>query len=446
MIVRSQLMRCAVTLLFAMLALLLAGCGDNASAGSHTSTTLTVWYSTDDPVERLWSQELGRRFQATHPNVQVRFDALSFEDINTKLQLALNAGTPPDVAYVTPRGPGIPVYVRAHKLLDLSAAARAGGWATKLRPRLLASYNQPFGHEGAIPGHIVAVPTTMAAVGVLYNQRLLSRLLLTLPHTMARFKVALAAAKQAGYVPIGIGNADGWVGDDWYLTLVNSIVPPALLAPETQLNPAFSFLRPPFLAASQTLSSWAQQGYLTRDFGGLDAQEGLQEFFKGKTLFQLISSSENAQIMQLEKVTRLPIGVFAFPSAGSRGVMPQSGYLGWVVPKAASHQSEAIAFINEMLTPSTARFLLDQGALPATHSVSSSSAAGAWQREYLAALQTATPGVYLDAAPIGNMNATMEANVQLLLQGYEKPSFLPQSLETVYRGGHGSTATIDGEF
>ncbi|HLJ68796.1 MAG TPA: hypothetical protein VKX16_15685, partial [Chloroflexota bacterium] len=69
-----------------------------------------------------------------------------------------------------------------------------------------------------------------------------------------------------------------------------------------------------------------------------------------------------------------------------------------------------------------------------------------WEREYLGALQTSTPGVYLDAAPISNMNATMEANVQLLLQGLEKATFLPKSLEEVYRGGHGSTATIDGEF
>jgi hypothetical protein len=71
-----------------------------------------------------------------------------------------------------------------------------------------------------------------------------------------------------------------------------------------------------------------------------------------------------------------------------------------------------------------------------------------WQSEYLDALGRAAPGVYIDAAPIANLNATMEANVQLLLQGYEPPSFLVRSLQDVYstHGRKGSTARIDGEF
>jgi hypothetical protein len=43
----------------------------------------------------------------------------------------------------------------------------------------------------------------------------------------------------------------------------------------------------------------------------------------------------------------------------------------------------------------------------------------------------------------------MEANVQLLLQGYEAPAFLVKSLQEVYasHGKHGgSTARIDGEY
>jgi hypothetical protein len=72
----------------------------------------------------------------------------------------------------------------------------------------------------------------------------------------------------------------------------------------------------------------------------------------------------------------------------------------------------------------------------------------AWQQTYLDAVRSAQPGIYLDAAPVSNLNATMEANVQLLLQGYEHPSFLVNSLQKVYasHGNGGSTARIDGEF
>lgn len=440
--------------LLALIALivLLAACGSpGASGGTATpggpATSLRVWYSTDDPAERVWSQQLGRRFEASHPNVNVQFSVYSFEDLNTKLQLALAAGSPPDAVYVTPRGPGIPVYVANHQLRDLTPYARAGHWAAKLQPGLLAQYNQPFSYLGAPRGHIVAVPTTLAAVGVLYNKRLLGRLHLALPHSLSAFDAALVKAKAAGYTPIGIGNADGWVGDDLYLTLVNAMLPPSALRPELRLSPKFSFTHPTFLQAATHLKGWASNGYLTPNFGGLDAQEGINLFFRGKTLFQLVSSSENPQITQNERATGLPIGVFAFPTHRGTRTSPSSGYLGWVIPRAAAHPQAAADFIGSLLTPSTARFLLQHGSIPgiATGSLHSSMA---WEEEYLDAVRTAQPGIYLDAAPVANLNATMEANVQLLLQGYEHPSFLVKSLEKVYasHGNGGSTARIDGEF
>jgi raffinose/stachyose/melibiose transport system substrate-binding protein len=245
-----------------------------------------------------------------------------------------------------------------------------------------------------------------------------------------------------------MGNADGWLGDDWYLTLVNSLISPSTLAPEQRLDPHFSFHRPACLAAARTLQRWATQGYFTHDFGGLDAQEGVDLFFHGKTLFQLVSSSEDSQIQQDQRQTGLQIGVFAFPGTQS-AVMPQSGYEGWVVPAASQHPAEAVDFIDSIVSRPTAAFLLGKGVLPAQQAVSAGSAAQpAWEREYARALNSAQPGVYLDAAPIANLNATMEANVQLLLQGYETPEFLVKSLEEVYasHGNRGSTARIDGEF
>ena len=438
---------CAIAACLLLVSTVLSGCSSGSTA---TTRTLQIWYSTDDPVERVWSQQLARRYEHLHPDVRVNLKDYSFEDLNTKLQLALSAGDPPDLAYVTPRGPGIPAYIAAHRLRDLSQAARANGWARKLRPGLLDAYNQPFQYFGAVPHSIVAVPTSLAAVGILYNQRLLHRLHLTVPRTLQGFEADLARAKSAGYTALGMGNADGWLGDDWYLTLVNATVPSSTLAPEQQLSNSFSFQRPPFVAAASTLQRWSNRGYFTQDFGGVDAQEGIDLFFRGRTLFQLISSSENSQIAQDQRQTKLPIGVFSFPRARGGGVMPLSGYLGWVVPAAAQHPTEAVSFIDTLLSPQTPSILERNGVLSAhaPHG-SGTQARPGWQRQYQMALNTAQPGTYLDAAPIANLNATMEANVQLLLQGYEAPTFLVRSLQEIYasRGKHGgSTARIDGEF
>jgi raffinose/stachyose/melibiose transport system substrate-binding protein len=322
---------------------------------------------------------------------------------------------------------------------------------------LLVDYNRPFPFYGAKPGSVMAVPTSLAAVAILYNKRVLARLHLQVPTTLRAFEAALARARAAGYTPIGMGNADGWLGDDWYLSLVNALSAPSTLRSIERLQPDFSFRRPECLRAARTLQRWAQSGFFTPNFGGLDAQEGIDQFFHGKTLFQLVSSSQNPQILRNEGQSKLSIGVFAFPHVGGGTVMPMSGYLGWVVPKATEHRSLALDFIDSLLSPPTSALLERQGLLSA-HSGSrgrtgasrqvSFPALPGWQREYMRALSTARPGVYLDAAPIANLNATMEANVQLLLQGYEPPEFLVKSLQEVYasRGKHGSTARIDGEF
>ncbi len=267
-----------------------------ASQHAAAATALRIWYGTDDPTERPWALELARRFSASHPSVHVVLTTYGLDDLNDKMQLAMGSGHPPDLVYTTPRGPGLPAYIRAGQLRDLTTAARQGGWASALRPGLLDSYNRLLASNSshAAAGHIYAVPYDMAAVGVLYNKALFARLHLAVPHTLAAFSAALVRVKKAGLTPLGLGNADGWLGDDWYLTLVNALVDPVSLVPELQLSASFSFGKPAFRTAAAMLQDWAQRDYFTPDFGGLDAQDGMVTFFQGHTAMQLVSSTEDS--------------------------------------------------------------------------------------------------------------------------------------------------------
>jgi hypothetical protein len=74
--------------------------------------------------------------------------------------------------------------------------------------------------------------------------------------------------------------------------------------------------------------------------------------------------------------------------------------------------------------------------------------AAPFQRDFLTALTTATKGVYVDAVPIPDFLATMEAQLQQLLAGRETPQTLVNTLQSVY-ASHGRTAQFtdtDGEF
>src|SRR5436305_11792652 len=70
-------------LILIVLGAALAACGPQNRGAS--GTTLRIWYSTDDPVERSWSQDLARRFERSHPHIRVQLTDYSFEDLNTKL-------------------------------------------------------------------------------------------------------------------------------------------------------------------------------------------------------------------------------------------------------------------------------------------------------------------------------------------------------------------------
>jgi ABC-type glycerol-3-phosphate transport system substrate-binding protein len=199
------------------------------------------------------------------------------------------------------------------------------------------------------------------------------------------------------------------------------------------------------------LQRWSDRGYFTPHFGGIDAQDSVSVFFEGHTAMQLISSTQNGQVTNLARQTRIPVGVFAFPSADAHHapVLPQSGYAGWAVPRAGHQPALAAAFITQMLSGSTARQLGAHGLLPARPlSPAETRSLLGFQQDYLRALRVATPGVYLDGAPVPNLNATMEANVQLLLQHFETPSFLTHSLQLVYdsHGAKASSTRTDGEF
>jgi raffinose/stachyose/melibiose transport system substrate-binding protein len=436
-----------------LLAPLLAGCSSvGPRAASRASpVVLRVWYGSDDPTEGSLAQALAARFQTDQPGIQVHLTMYNLDDINEKLELAIGAGTPPDLVYTTPRGPGLPAYVAAGKLLDLTAVAKREDWAADLPSGMLASYNDLLTPTGQAHGHVYAAPSILAAVAILYNKAIFQRLHLSIPHSVAAFEAVCARVAAAGLTPIGLGNADGWVGDDWYLTLINAETGPAPLRSELRLDPRFRFAGAPFLKAGETLQRWSTNGYFTKQFGGLDAQDSVTAFFEGATAMQLISSTENGQITTPATQTHVPIGVFAFPStdADRAPVAPQSGYAGWAVPRAAHHPAQAEAFISTMLSDHTARLLAAHGYLPARPLPATEARnLGGFQQEFLGALRGATPGVYLDGAPVPNLNATMEANVQLLLQQFEAPAFLPHSLQLVY-DSHGKTASstrTDGEF
>jgi ABC-type glycerol-3-phosphate transport system substrate-binding protein len=456
---------------------LVAGMGTLASCGSSSSspskTTLTVWYSTDDPVESTWSKGLVPLFEAANPKIKINMRVFGLDDFNDKMQDALGSKTGPDLAYATPRAPAIPIYVAHGELANLTSYAKKYDWAGLMRPGLLSYWNVPFGvwqtkapdlgggdddDDAPAPTatQIYGVPTAMSAVALAYNTKLMSKLGISFPTSVSQLAADAAKAKKAGMIPFGLGNNDLWLGDDWYIVLADPYF--SFNQQESVLHDgSFNFDSAPFVQAGNQLAAWSRDGYFTPKQSTLYAQAGILSFFQGNTLFQLVSSSENAQILQDEKSTKMPMSVRAFPSPGAvddgppplqGGVMPYSGYEGWVVPKSSAHKAADARWINFMLHHTATAYLLKHGVLPTTP-VSVAMAPTVFQRQFLTAMSSAQRSVYLDAAPVPNFDASMEGNTSALLDGKESGTQVASSVADSY-SSYGKRSNrvmdIDGEY
>lgn len=83
----------AVVLL--VMSVLLPSCSDTSA-----TTTITMWHFWSEPAQRRVLDSLVQEFESQHPGVDVQLTELTWTDGTSKLQLAFNAGTQPDVVHL----------------------------------------------------------------------------------------------------------------------------------------------------------------------------------------------------------------------------------------------------------------------------------------------------------------------------------------------------------
>ena len=84
----------------AVTALLGAACGTDTPADTSAAggpVTLVWWHNgTTDPLKSLWDKAAAD-YHAAHPNVTVKVQPIQNEDFTTKVPLALQSDSPPDI-------------------------------------------------------------------------------------------------------------------------------------------------------------------------------------------------------------------------------------------------------------------------------------------------------------------------------------------------------------
>ncbi|MDR7277224.1 ABC transporter substrate-binding protein [Catenuloplanes atrovinosus] len=197
----------AVAAVMVLAAAGLAACGgDDGGSGPDGKVTMQFWHNaTTGPGTAFWEKTVAD-FQATHPNVTIEIQQVQNEDLDGKLQTALNSGSAPDI-FLQRGGGKMDAMVEAGQLKDITG-------------EISAETKQAVGGAalgtGEVDGKVYAVPVSIMPGGFWYSKNLFAEAgITTPPTTIDELNTAVTKLKAIG-APIALGGKDAWPAAHWY--------------------------------------------------------------------------------------------------------------------------------------------------------------------------------------------------------------------------------------
>src|SRR5690625_1675945 len=337
------------------LALTLTACGSvddgggNGGGGSGGSeggeVTMTFWHNSTTGEGRQYWDDLAAAFEEANEGVTIEIQAIQNEDMDGKLQTALNSGDAPDV-FMARGGRKLADVVEAGMVLDITD--------------LIDSETTSALGEGALSafevnGKVYGLPVSVLPGGIYYSKDLFEEAGITdTPKTIAELSDAVDKLKAINVEPIAVGGKDAWPAAHWYYFFALRDC-----SQEAMNNAAaeMSFEDQCWTDAAQDLKDFTDtepfnQGYLTTSAQqGAGSSAGL--LANHKAAMELMGAWNPGVIASLtpDEEPLEDLGWFPFPavdgSAGDPAAM-MGGADGYAC-SASAPEKECAAFLNFMI-------------------------------------------------------------------------------------------------
>jgi raffinose/stachyose/melibiose transport system substrate-binding protein len=188
----------------AVLAVAVTASAGLAAGQKHQSTksskvTLVWWHNANTGQGlKLWNQVV-KEFHQLHPNITVKAVPLQNEQFKTKIPIALQSSSPPDV-FQNWGGGGLVDQVKAGKVANVTK------W---VKPWIKTIGGAAAGWQ--VNGQQYAIPYSLGVVGFWYNKDLFAKAGISgIPTTWPQFLADIQKLKTAGITPVAIGSKDQW--------------------------------------------------------------------------------------------------------------------------------------------------------------------------------------------------------------------------------------------
>lgn len=180
----------------------------SADAGGEP-VTLTLWTNATTGPGTEFFQNTIKAFEAENPSITIDMQVVQNEDLDGKLQTALQGGegSAPDI-FLQRGGGKLADMVKADQLLDITDSI-SDATTSAVGPGAFAAEQ--------VDGKTYAMPVSVLPGGFWYSQDVFTAAgVSTPPATLDELNDAVATLKDSGVAAIALGGKDGWPAGHWY--------------------------------------------------------------------------------------------------------------------------------------------------------------------------------------------------------------------------------------
>jgi raffinose/stachyose/melibiose transport system substrate-binding protein len=237
-----------------------AGAAGGGGLSSHGPVTLSFWTNATPGPGLVYYQNAVRTYHRLHPDVTIKIQDVQNENLDGKLQTALNSNSAPDIFFQ--RGGGkMLAMVQAGEVqaLNLTAADKANVSAAA------------FASE-SLNGKVYAIPEDTQPEGIYYSKDLFAQAhISSTPTTIPELEADVAKLKAVNVAPIAVGAKDAWPAAHWYY---NFALRECSQATMNKAATSLAFTDPCWKKAGSDLASFLKVSPFQKGFLTTPAQQG----------------------------------------------------------------------------------------------------------------------------------------------------------------------------
>ena len=186
----------------------LTSCSSSSDGPSADGkTTLTMWHNSTTGEGKQYWDDAAAAFTEENPDVTVKVTSIQNEDMDGKLQTAVNSGDMPDIFMA--RGGG--------KLADIVSAGKVKDLTNLIDADVKSALGDAPFAAFTVDGKVYGMPSAVLPGGIFYSKDLFEKAGITAePTTFDELGAAVDKLKAAGIAPIALGAKDAWPAAHWY--------------------------------------------------------------------------------------------------------------------------------------------------------------------------------------------------------------------------------------